>query len=325
MTPVGSRHAAAVARATRALVLAAGTQATVRVQSPIRSDGFTEPEPDLVLVRPRDDFYSAEHPRAADVLLVIEIADSLLSYDREMKARLYARAGIAEYWLSDLSGRTVTAYSAPQDGGRAWMLRTVEVVPRAHENEVGFRLGEVVRPDRALHAYDRLCSRRQHQGASRTRDRRGMARADRRHPQNLAGDELDAVVLGENSGVGHAVILGDGEPSLLAVDRHATQDNVIRGHVGRLVPDDAATLSPISRSLECAGIAEEAVAALQILLRPKRLAVSVSVTGRLRASRVQGGRRHDAVAICSLVCVLGSIGLAAPAGAQAPRVSAGAR
>jgi Uma2 family endonuclease len=116
MTPVGSRHAAAVARATRALVLAAGTQAIVRVQSPIRSDDFTEPEPDLVLVRPRDDFYSAEHPRAADVLLVIEIADSSLSYDREMKARLYARAGIAEYWLSDLSGRTVTAYSAPQDG-----------------------------------------------------------------------------------------------------------------------------------------------------------------------------------------------------------------
>ena len=129
MTPVGSRHAAAVARATRALILASGTNAIVRVQSPIQLGGFTEPEPDLTLVRPRDDFYSAGHPQPGDVVLVVEIADSSLRYDRDLKARLYAQAGIADYWLSDLVNRTVTSYSAPHDGAYRTMTMHADGEP----------------------------------------------------------------------------------------------------------------------------------------------------------------------------------------------------
>ena len=111
MTPIGPVHAAAVARATHALMRSAGERAIVWVQNPIRLDAFSEPQPDLVLLRPREDFYRAAHPGPADVLLVIEIADSSLRYDRDVKASLYARHGIVEYWLVDLAASTVTSYS----------------------------------------------------------------------------------------------------------------------------------------------------------------------------------------------------------------------
>ena len=76
MTPIGARHAACVDSVTRAMVIAAGDTAIVRVQSPVRLNLFTEPEPDVVLLRPRADFYAPRHPGPADVLLIVEIADS---------------------------------------------------------------------------------------------------------------------------------------------------------------------------------------------------------------------------------------------------------
>ena len=96
MTPIGLAHAAAVNRANRALVRAAGDQAIVSPQNPIRLNAFNEPQPDLVLLRPRKDFYRSTHAQRADILLVIEIADSSLRYDRDVKVSLYARHGIVE-------------------------------------------------------------------------------------------------------------------------------------------------------------------------------------------------------------------------------------
>jgi Uma2 family endonuclease len=116
MSPIGSAHCAVVDRANRALVLAAHMRAIVRVQGPIGLSPYTEPQPDLVLLRPRGDFYGAGHPRPADVLLVIEIADSSLRYDREVKALLYARSGIVEYWLVDLTNHSLTRYTTPENG-----------------------------------------------------------------------------------------------------------------------------------------------------------------------------------------------------------------
>ena len=116
MTPIGPLHASVVDRATRMLTRAVGSQAIVRVQSPIRLNLFTEPEPDISLLRPQDDFYRAGHPQPPDVLLVIEVADASLRYDRELKAPLYAQAGIAEYWLVDLANLTVTRHAMPEDG-----------------------------------------------------------------------------------------------------------------------------------------------------------------------------------------------------------------
>jgi Uma2 family endonuclease len=116
MSPIGPRHCAVVDRVTRIMVLAAGTSAIVRIQGSIRLNGFTQPEPDVVLLRPRDDFYRAGHPQPADILLVLEIAEASLRYDRDVKAALYARAGIVEYWLADQVNGVVICHTEPRHG-----------------------------------------------------------------------------------------------------------------------------------------------------------------------------------------------------------------
>ena len=117
MTPIGPRHCACVDRTTRAMVTQAGETAIVRVQGSVRLDLFHEPEPDLVLLRPRADFYSSAHPGPADILLIVEIAQSSIDYDRDVKAAVYAKMGIAEYWLADLNANVLSCHSAPGDGG----------------------------------------------------------------------------------------------------------------------------------------------------------------------------------------------------------------
>ena len=110
---IGPRHGASVDRTTRALVTAVGTSAIVRVQGAVRLDLFHEPEPDIVLLRPRADFYASAHPGPADILLVIEVAESSIDYDRDIKARIYAKARVLEYWLVDLSEDVVHVHSGP--------------------------------------------------------------------------------------------------------------------------------------------------------------------------------------------------------------------
>ena len=116
MTPIGLRHGAAVDRANRAMFIAVGDRAIVRVQGSVRLDLFHEPQPDLVLLAPRDDFYASAHPGPLDILLVIEIADSSLEYDRDVKAPMYARLGVVEYWLADLNGEQLICYIRPEGG-----------------------------------------------------------------------------------------------------------------------------------------------------------------------------------------------------------------
>ena len=116
MTPIGSRHSACVSSATRALVRAVDDNAIVQPQSSVRLDLYYEPEPDLALLRPRADFYATQHRIPGDVLLVIEIADSSLAYDRDVKTPLYAMSGIAEYWIADLNANVLWRYSAPERG-----------------------------------------------------------------------------------------------------------------------------------------------------------------------------------------------------------------
>jgi Uma2 family endonuclease len=116
MVPPGSLHAATVHRMTKILVGAAGDDALVLVQNPVRLSELSEPQPDLALLRPRDDFYSKNHPGPADVLLVVEIADSSLRFDRDTKVSLYAVHAIPEMWLLDLLGRRLVRHRAPQQG-----------------------------------------------------------------------------------------------------------------------------------------------------------------------------------------------------------------
>lgn len=121
MSPIGSRHAACVNRLNRLLVSALGESAIVSIQNPIRLDDLSEPEPDVALLKPQDDFYTDQVPTPTDVLLLIEVADSSVDQDRAVKLPLYARVGIAEVWLVDLIDGVIDAYRTPSSEG--YLLR----------------------------------------------------------------------------------------------------------------------------------------------------------------------------------------------------------
>ena len=118
MSPAGSRHAACVKRLNALLGAALGPRATVSVQDPIRLDLLSEPQPDVALLRPRDDFYVDAHPDPSDVLLLVEVADTSEDYDREVKLPLYAQAGIRELWIVCLRDDLILVHSEPV--GRAY-------------------------------------------------------------------------------------------------------------------------------------------------------------------------------------------------------------
>jgi Uma2 family endonuclease len=115
MSPIGSEHAACVRRLTRLFIRRTEPDALVSVQNPIRLDQASEPEPDLALLTPREDDYAARHPRPGEVLLVIEVADSSESFDRNTKHVLYARAGLPEYWVVTLGDNQMHVYRTPED------------------------------------------------------------------------------------------------------------------------------------------------------------------------------------------------------------------
>jgi Uma2 family endonuclease len=113
MNPIGSRHAACVGRLTEILGRLAGGEAIVWVQNPVQINDYSEPLPDVALLKRRDDFYAQANPQPADVLLIIEVADSSVEYDRDIKIPLYAGAGITEVWLINLPQETIEIYTQP--------------------------------------------------------------------------------------------------------------------------------------------------------------------------------------------------------------------
>jgi Uma2 family endonuclease len=115
-SPIGSRHVACVNRLTAVLTPRIGLSAIVSVRNPIYVDDYSEPEPDIALLRHRDDYYSASLPRPQDVLLIIEVADTSLEYDRTVKLSAYGRAGIPEVWIADLPGNGIEAFSELVNG-----------------------------------------------------------------------------------------------------------------------------------------------------------------------------------------------------------------
>jgi Uma2 family endonuclease len=117
MAPIGSRHMATVTRLTRVLIEALGSNAIVSPQNPIALPPDSEPQPDIALLKPRTDYYEASLPEPPDVLLVIEVADTTLAYDRDVKLPLYAQQGIPEVWLIDLQGRSLSIYRDPSPQG----------------------------------------------------------------------------------------------------------------------------------------------------------------------------------------------------------------
>jgi Uma2 family endonuclease len=116
MSPIGPRHALAVDALTELLVMAAAGRASVRVQNPIMLDDTSEPQPDFTLLRKPWQGYPNTHPRPADVYLLIEVADSSLEFDLGAKLELYARAGIREFWVVDLTSNRVLVHRNPSNG-----------------------------------------------------------------------------------------------------------------------------------------------------------------------------------------------------------------
>ena len=117
MPPINAEHAGKNKRLNQLFSQRAQGQAIVAVQDPLTLPEHSEPEPDLMLLRPRDDFYEHANPTPADTLLVIEIADSSLRYDRDVKVPLYAAHGVPETWLIDLKHRRLEVYRDPGPAG----------------------------------------------------------------------------------------------------------------------------------------------------------------------------------------------------------------
>lgn len=116
MAPIGSSHAGTVRLLIRTLTRCLGDNAIIDAQNPIILGDESEPQPDIAVLRPRDDYYRASHPRAEDILLLIEVSDSTVQYDRSVKVPLYARHGIPEVWLINLQQQCVEIYRKPCRG-----------------------------------------------------------------------------------------------------------------------------------------------------------------------------------------------------------------
>ncbi|MEG4086341.1 Uma2 family endonuclease [Microcoleus sp. POL10_C6] len=109
----GTAHETCLRRLLRELSAIVAERATLQCQSPIVLPTNSEPQPDFSLVQNRPDDYLSSHPCPGDILLLIEIADSSLSYDKKVKLPLYAEAGISNYWIFNLLQTCLECYSDP--------------------------------------------------------------------------------------------------------------------------------------------------------------------------------------------------------------------
>lgn len=114
MSPIGSPHAACIKFLNGFFHRTLGNRVIIGVQDPVRLSDFSVPQPDISVLKWRDDFYRHAHPTAADVLLLIEVADTTLKTDRAVKLPLYARAGVAEVWIVNLPESQVEVYASPE-------------------------------------------------------------------------------------------------------------------------------------------------------------------------------------------------------------------
>ena len=119
MSPIGARHAGCVARLMDLFIARLGPRALVWVQNPVVLGERQEIVPDITVLRRRDDYYTRLRPGPGDALLVIEVADTTLPFDRSVKVPRYAAAGVVEVWLVDLQRNLVLTYDTPRADGYA--------------------------------------------------------------------------------------------------------------------------------------------------------------------------------------------------------------
>jgi Uma2 family endonuclease len=117
MSPIGRRHAACVDRCNYTFAHKLGTKVIIRIQNPLALDNTSEPEPDVMVLNYKNDFYRSGHPQPTDVLLLIEVADSTIDSDRQLKIPVYAEDGITEVWLIDINSDCIEVYRYPTERG----------------------------------------------------------------------------------------------------------------------------------------------------------------------------------------------------------------
>lgn len=116
MSPIGSKHAGHVKRINKILNKLPEDEVIIGVQDPVKLNDFSEPEPDITVLKFRSDDYIDSHPGPEDIILIIEVADSSLEYDQQLKLPNYALANVPVCWIIDLENRQVEVYSNPEDG-----------------------------------------------------------------------------------------------------------------------------------------------------------------------------------------------------------------
>ena len=121
MAPIGSKHAYCVTQFTEAFFEALGRRVILRAQNPIRLAPGNEPEPDIAILHRTEGAYVSAHPGPGDVILIVEVADTSVGFDRRHKLPMYAMHGIPEVWLADINSRNIEAYDQPMAGGYARM------------------------------------------------------------------------------------------------------------------------------------------------------------------------------------------------------------
>ncbi len=117
MNPIGGRHAFCVNELNRILVPLVGNEATISIQNPVRLSDYYEPQPDVAVLRPSERYRAGDLPIPDDVLFLIEVSDTTLSYDRNVKLELYARAAIPEVFIVNLPGAAIERYNEPSGNG----------------------------------------------------------------------------------------------------------------------------------------------------------------------------------------------------------------
>ena len=134
MTPIGNRHLGCVNAAVTKLAIALAGRAVVSGQNPLQLSNLSEPQPDIVVLKPRKDFYRSKRPETGDAFLVIEVADTSIKYDRDVKLGLYARAGVREVWIENLADNVLLVYRDVTEAGYKTQLslpRSATVSPQA--------------------------------------------------------------------------------------------------------------------------------------------------------------------------------------------------
>jgi Uma2 family endonuclease len=123
MSPIGTKHAACVKCLNKLLSGKLRDRVLIAIQDPVVLNNNSEPQPDVALLKPRDDFYATAHPQPQDIFLLIEVSDSTIVYDREEKIPLYAEANIIEVWLVDINEQIVEVYQQPTAAGYQLMQK----------------------------------------------------------------------------------------------------------------------------------------------------------------------------------------------------------